>query len=238
MYNENKLPTITLENMHHFIQDGKVWNIEHLPKGFVIKANVDFSKSSITELPDLSNVFVEGNFYCERCQNLTSLKGSPAEVGGDFCCSNCDNLVSLEEASQKVQGSFDCGKCVKLKSLKGAPQKVGKDFGCTFCDNLVSLEGAPKRVRNFYCGFCTRLKSLKGGPEYADFLECSGCESLKSFKYAPKNLRSDSEPDISDLIKEHMSKLLKRLKIMQPKENLKRTRIQSKFCRRRDEKCE
>ena len=160
MYNENNLPTIKLENIHHFNQDGKVWDVDHLPEGFVIKANVDFSESSLTELPDLSNVSVEGDFCCERCKNLTSLKGSPKEIGGDFCCSNCCNLTSLEGASQKVQGSFDCGICVKLKSLKGAPQKVGKDFGCTFCSNLVSLEGAPRVVRNFYCGFCIKLKSL------------------------------------------------------------------------------
>lgn len=229
MHNENNLPTIKLVNMHHFNQDGKVWNIDHLPEGFVIKANLDFSESSLTELPDLSHVSVKGNFYCERCQNITSLKGAPKEVGGDFCCSSCYNLTSLEGASKKVLGSFDCGICVKLKSLKGAPQDVGKDFGCTFCKNLISLEGAPKVVRNFYCGFCTKLKSLKGGPEYADFLECGGCGSLKSFKYAPKNLCSDNEPDISDFIKERMHKLLKRLKNIQPVKSSERIHLQRRF---------
>ena len=225
----NNLPTIDIENMHNFSQDGKVWDIDYLPEGFIIKANVNFSNSDMSELPDLSKVSVLGDFYCEECQGLTSLQGSPREVMGDFYCSDCYNLTTLKGAPQKVGGDFCCAVCTKLKSLEGASQKVGRDFGCPYCDGLISLEGAPRKVRNFYCGFCTKLKSLKGGPEYADFLECGGCGSLKSFKYAPKNLCLDNEPDISDLIKERVHKLLKRLKNIQPVKSSKRIHLQRKF---------
>lgn len=173
----NDLPTIDIENMHNFSQDGKVWDIDYLPEGFIIKANVNFSNSDMSELPDLSKVSVLGDFYCEECQSLTSLQGSPQEVMGDFYCSDCYNLTTL----------------------KGAPQKVGRDFGCPYCGGLISLEGAPRKVRNFYCGFCTELKSLKGCPEYAEYLECGGCENIRSFKYAPRNLY---EPSISEINRE------------------------------------
>ena len=195
----NNLPTIDIENMHNFSQDGKVWDVSYLPEGFIIKANVNFSNSDMSELPDLSKVSVLGDFYCEKCQSLTSLQGSPREVMGDFYCSDCYNLTTLKGAPQKVGGDFCCAVCTRLKSLEGAPQEVGQDFGCPYCDRLISLEGAPRKVRNFYCGFCTKLKSLKGCPEYAEYLECGGCGSLKSFKYAPRNLY---EPSISEINRE------------------------------------
>ncbi|MBO4294998.1 MAG: hypothetical protein J5896_06110 [Alphaproteobacteria bacterium] len=212
----NNLPTIDLENMHKFSQDGKVWDVDNLPEGFVIKANINFSKSDMNKLPDLSRVSVIGDFYCEECQNLTTLQGSPREVIGDFYCSDCYNLTTLKGASQKVGGDFCCAVCTNLKTLEGAPQKVGRDFGCPYCKKLTSLEGAPRKVRNFYCGFCIRLKSLKGCPEYAEYLECGGCENIRSFKDAPRNLYQPSISEINHEIQlkqatEHVKKQKEKL---------------------------
>ena len=72
----------------------------------VIEGDVYLPKVRITELPDLSDCEVTGDFYCAANQ-LTSLKGSPKRVGEGFFCQ--DN---------------------QLTSLEGAPTSVGRDFHC------------------------------------------------------------------------------------------------------------
>ena len=66
-------------------QDGKVYDLYDLPDGFVIKGDVNLRRKCLTELPDLSKVIVKGDFCCD-CNQLTSLKGAPKEVGGNFGC--------------------------------------------------------------------------------------------------------------------------------------------------------
>ena len=97
---------------------------------------------------------VEGNFIF-KCASISTLEGSPKEVGGTFRCSYCEKLESLEGAPEKVEGDFSCSGCEELTSLEGAPQKVVGDFYCYECKLLTSLEGAPKEVGgNFYCCDC------------------------------------------------------------------------------------
>ena len=111
-----------------FKQGVKIYNLYNMPKGFVIKGNLDLWNKGLTELPDLSEVVVKGYFNCSDNQ-LTSLEGAPQEVGGDFGCR--EN---------------------KLTSLEGAPQTVGGDFYCS--DNqLTSLVGLPlmKESMKIYC---------------------------------------------------------------------------------------
>jgi hypothetical protein len=104
---------------------------------------------------------VSGNFLCQFTQ-LTSLKGSPEEVGGNFDCAD-NNLFSLEGAPQKVGKSFFCSDN-QLTSLKGAPQEVGKSFWCN--DNqLTSLEGAPREVGGIFDCSDNQLTSLEGAPQ-------------------------------------------------------------------------
>ena len=57
---------------------------------------------------------VEGCFDCCSCPSLTSLEGSPKEVGRNFDCSYCTSLTTLEGAQQKVGGTFRCYKCTSL----------------------------------------------------------------------------------------------------------------------------
>ena len=164
-------------------QDGVEYDIYNLPKGFVVKGDINFEDQDIDELPDLSSVTVKGNFTC-RWTKITSLKGAPKEVEGNFDCSYNKHLTSLEGAPEKVGGNFDCeatkitslegapkevgGDFVfnrrSITSLKGAPEKVGGNFDCS-CSNLTSLEGAPKEVGGtFYCND-TNITSLKGAPK-------------------------------------------------------------------------
>ena len=112
----------------------------------IINGDVNLSKLHLTELFDLSDVEVTGDFYCVS-NNLTSLEGAPHTVGGSFFC-NSNNLTSLKGAPHTVGESFSCYN-TNLTSLKGAPQTVGGDFDCGK-NNLTNLEGSPHTVGGFF----------------------------------------------------------------------------------------
>ena len=127
------------EKYRAFEQDGVTYNLYEMPSGFVIKGDLDLAVEGLTELPDLSEVTVEGDFSCAN-NKLTSLKGCPRVVGGDFDCSH-NKLTSLEGAPRKVGGGFGCWDN-NLVNLGGAPQEVGENFMC-HANNLESLYGMP-----------------------------------------------------------------------------------------------
>ena len=181
-----------LKNLGLIKQDGKYYDIFNLPKGFVVNGNLDLGSMELTELPDLSDVVVRGDFNCSD-NLLTSLQGAPQTVGGSFYCSH-NLLTSLQGAPQKIEGDFNCSNnqltnlqgapqtvrgnffCFKnqLTCLQGAPQKIERNFNCSG-NQLASLQGAPQTVRgNFYC-FQNQLTSLQGAPQKieGDF-DCSG----------------------------------------------------------------
>lgn len=163
-------------------QDGKYYNIWDLPAGFVVNGDLDLSKMNLSELPNLTDVIVEGNFYCFG-NKLKTLKGAPKRVNGSFECSH-NELENLQGAPTYVGGSFGCA-VNKLSSLEGAPRYVQDSFYCyrnELCDllgapaeingtfecsrnHLVHLSGAPRSVgENFVC--CENdLTDLMGGPE-------------------------------------------------------------------------
>ncbi len=133
-------------------KEERYYDIYHLPKGFVVEGNLDFSFQELTELPDLSEVIVKGNFECTHCPQLASLKGAPKEVGGYFSCIECPQLTSLAGAPKKVRRYFKCNDCEQLASLEGAPKVVKGYFNCRECPQLTSLAGAPEEVGgSFYC---------------------------------------------------------------------------------------
>ena len=139
------------------------------PKTLDIDSNgdIEITNKKLIEFPGYIHFgTVRGRFSCYNCPILTSLEGSPKEVGGDFICSYCDNLTSLKGAPKNVGVIFDCSGCKNLTSLEGAPKKVVGYFSCTYCDNLTTLNGAPKVViASFYCYNCKNLTSLKGAPK-------------------------------------------------------------------------
>ena len=150
-----------LNEKFEFEQDGKTYNLYDLPKGFVIKDDLDLFNKDLTELPDLSGVIVEGDFSCSY-NRLTSLKGAPQKVGGSFVCS-ANRLTSLNGAPQEVGEGFYCN-CNQLTSLEGAPQKVGGCFDCH--DNeLFSLKNSPLKVSGDFICSDNRLESLEGAPK-------------------------------------------------------------------------
>ena len=91
-----------------------------------VEGDVDLSSKGLTEFPSYIQFgTVKGNFLCDL-NRLTTLKGSPIEVGKVFDCS-FNRLVSLEGAPLRVK-YFDCSSN-KLTSLEGAPKKANF-FNC------------------------------------------------------------------------------------------------------------
>ena len=168
-------------------QDGEYYDIFHLPRGFVIKGDLDLSDMGLTELPDLSTVTVRGNFDCRNNQ-LTSLKGAPQSVGGNFECTN-NQLTTLQGAPQNVGGNFVCYNN-QLTNLQGAPQKVGSGFYCSY-NKLTSLQGAPQNVGgNFLCG-SNQLTNLQGAPQnVSGNFNCS-FNKLTNLHGAPQSVGGD-----------------------------------------------
>ena len=122
--------------------------------------SVNVKNKSITSLTN--GLFRWGNvdrdFYCSCC-NITTLEGSPEEVGGNFSCRQCDSLVNLKGSPESVGRDFYCRGCENLKSLEGAPEKVIGYFDCSNCNNLTSLEGVPEKIAGvFVCSYCPNLK--------------------------------------------------------------------------------
>ena len=150
-----------LNEKFEFEQDGKTYSLYDLPAGFVIKDDLDLDEKDLTELPDLSDVVVEGNFRCSY-NHLTSLKGAPKEVSGNFYCYN-NQLTTLEGAPKEVSGCFYCYNN-QLTTLDGAPQKVGGDFDCSN-NELTSLEDAPQKVDGSFNCSKNQLTTLDGAPK-------------------------------------------------------------------------
>ena len=123
---------------------------------------------------------VTDNFYCYSCASLTTLQGSPSEVGGNFVCSGCDSLTTLQGSPGKVTGHFYCYDCASLTTLQGSPSKVGGDFNCSGCVSLATLQGSPKKVTGgFFCYECASLTTLQGSPsEVGGGFVCSNCPRL------------------------------------------------------------
>ncbi len=63
-----------------------------------VLGNVNLGNKGLTKL--------RRDFYCYNNQ-LTSLEGSPREVGGNFYC-NHNQLITLEGGPQRVGRTFDC----------------------------------------------------------------------------------------------------------------------------------
>ena len=156
------------EEIKHFLKDNfktnSTYQISKKPNKegkFEVLSNgtVSVKNEHITSLTNGLFIWtnIKGNFNCSECNLLTSLEGSPKEVGESFFCDQCNILTSLEGAPEKVGGDFYCSNCNSLISLEGAPKEVNGTFNCGYCNSLTSLEGAPKEVGGgFYCVKCGR----------------------------------------------------------------------------------
>ena len=74
---------------------------------------VDLRNLCLTELLDLSDVELEGSYYCDN-NYLTSLRGAPLTVSRSFSCMY-NNLTSLEGIPKTVGVHFFIDKSLKDK---------------------------------------------------------------------------------------------------------------------------
>jgi len=107
--------------------------------------NVDLRSKGLTEIPFKFNK-VSGYFWCAQNQ-LTTLEGSPVEVGKSFSCEK-NQLTSLKGGPKEVRGPFSCAKN-QLTTLEGAPRIVYGDFFCSG-NQLTSHEGKPEYIVGWF----------------------------------------------------------------------------------------
>jgi hypothetical protein len=121
----------------------KNWSIRD---GLVdVDGDVRLWNSGLIKLP-LKFGRISGYFYCED-NNLTTLEGSPKEVGGYFNCSD-NNLTTLESGPKEVGGYFSCNDN-SLTTLEGGPKEVGGYFYCSN-NELTTLEYMPNVKGDIY----------------------------------------------------------------------------------------
>lgn len=126
-----------------------------------VSGNVYIFGKSLTHIPIQFGI-VRGDFDCSN-NNLTSLKGSPHEVGAELDCSY-NMLTNLEYGPTIVNGNLYCNNN-KLTSLEGAPKEVGKTFNCN-SNLLTTLKYGPKEVgKDYFCTHNPSLQNLKGIPK-------------------------------------------------------------------------
>ena len=125
-----------------------------------VDGDADLNNLKLTSLP-LKFSIVIGDFYCHSNQ-LTSLEGSPREVGVRFYC-QFNQLTTLEGGPIEVRGDFSCSNN-QLTSLEGSPREVGGNFDCYNNNQLTSLKGSPREVGGYFDCRNSKLNTLEGGP--------------------------------------------------------------------------
>ena len=143
---------MTEQEIHDICMKYNIKNYSINPDGSIdVDGNVYLSEMDLIELPLKFNK-VSGYFNCSF-NKLTSLKGSPKEVGTFFTC----------------YGN-------KLIDLKYAPNRIGSWFDCSN-NNLKNLVDSPTSKNLFFCEG-NPLESLEGYNGDYDKLECEYKEKL------------------------------------------------------------
>ena len=173
-----------------------VGNMSQLPVQFAqVDGDFDCYHNKLTSLAG-SPRNVGGNFFCGK-NKLTSLAGAPSHVLGAFYCHE-NKLTSLEGAPKHVGGNFDCHQN-KLASLAAAPSYVGGNFHCHF-NKLTSLEGAPRHVPSdtlvdtYLPYLCYLEQAVNKDPDQDVWWNYSGPNWEREVKYTyPQGVESCSE---------------------------------------------
>ena len=143
------------------------------------------TKGSWTLNPATGLVDVDGTFDCSA-QDLKDFKGIRfGKVSGDFTCNN-NPLTSLAGSPQEVGGRFICNNTL-IENLEGLPQKVGSGIYSLTHNKLTSLKGLPDKAKAVLCRN-NRLTSLEGSPREIEFnFQCQS-NYLKNLIGAPQKV--------------------------------------------------
>lgn len=172
---------------HHnlfIIQDNKVYDLNNLPDGFVIKGDLDLSGMGLTKLPNLSKVIVEGNFNCSD-NNLTQLDGMPKEIGGNFDFSK-NKISKLDRYLSKISGNitYSGNPFVKYK-IEKKKKLYRKRIGLVRIteDNEPKRLYATKRIKDERISIQDKraefFRSLQQKPIRAIFSKAAKVENIK-----------------------------------------------------------
>ena len=93
-------------------KDGLNILIENLPNIKQINGNLYLVKLGLTELPDMSNIVINGNFTCNN-NKLTSLVGLPRVIKGYLDCYK-NNITSVEYFPYEIGIDISFDKQVNL----------------------------------------------------------------------------------------------------------------------------
>lgn len=146
-----------------FVQDGIEYNLYKLPKGLVIRGNIDLSNMGLTKLPNMSGVEVDGHFCCSL-NPLKNLAGCPHTVR-TFACEYTDirDIRGGPKLAEAVYVSHN-----RLVSLTGAPR--------TLMDDERLWEPNEKKYWGEFLEFdCSNneLTTLDGLPAGWDWIVCA-----------------------------------------------------------------
>lgn len=187
--------------------------IKERVKEFLIQTYKNPSYAKISRKPNEDGLYVvdwksDLVIRDKKIEQLTNGLFTFGEVGGNFDCEECRNLKTLKGSPQIVHGDFDCRYCVALESLKGGPKEVGGRFNFTACNSLTSLEGAPEKCQKvvtwLHYGHDITLNSIAGCPQ-AQTIVLQGIKGLKNLKGLPQMskysgyLHLENLPDLESL---------------------------------------
>lgn len=141
--------------------------------------SVDLAKRKLEYLP-INFGYVKGNFDI-RDNNLSTLEGSPKEVGGNFYCGR-NNLTSLRYSPRVVGDSFLCY-FNQLTDLVGGPEQVKGTYNC-HNNQLYSLKGLPTKLDLLNCDK-NNLETLEFISSYIHTSLVVGRNPLKTLRFAP-----------------------------------------------------
>lgn len=192
-----------------FVQDGVEYNLYKLPKGFVIRGNVDLSNMGLTKLPNMSAVEIDGHFCCSL-NPLKSLIGCPHTVR-IFSCEYTD-----------------------IRDMRGGP-KLAEEVHVSH-NRLISLDGAPRTLMDderlwepneekYWVEFlefdCSdnELTSLTGLPAGWDWIHCENNQITTLSAIESYASRSDEDIHVycqnNNLTKLDISPRVKNIRICQ-----------------------
>jgi len=101
-------------------QFGSAFDVDDSGKVYSLTSN-NITVSPSTEKFPVNFANISGDFTLQMAQNISSLEGSPEEIGGSYTISSCPKLESLKGISKNISGSIIIENCPNLKSLDGIP---------------------------------------------------------------------------------------------------------------------
>ena len=127
-----------MKNLNHYITeawsgvktqslkaDMEVWCKEMGIKNYTINPKGEIDVDGFVELDN---------------KNFKELPYKFGRVDGYFNIGECNNLTSLKNCPDEVGKHFSCVLCPQLDSLKGCPKKVGLQFYCYNCKRKFTVD--------------------------------------------------------------------------------------------------